>query len=100
MHCSLGGREGPHSEEPRAIWEDHVPEEKIGQDAEKGGAGQEEDTGKGGADIYEALKPSEGPRNGYGAGVCDASYLAWYKGLTACYPRTWGRGFTASLANQ
>ena len=64
------------------------PEDKqmfLGRDiAEKGGAGQEEDAGKGGTDIYEALKPSEGPRDGSGAEVCDGSSLLWYKGLTVC----------------
>lgn len=82
MPCSLGGRRDHVLRNPEqwdAQWDDHVPEEKIGQDAEKGGAGQEEDAGKGGADIYEALKPSKGPRNGSGAGVCDGSYLVWYK---------------------
>lgn len=53
MNCTRGGRDQV-SEESRAGQVMTMP-----QDAETGGAGQEGDAGKGGADIYEALKPSE-----------------------------------------
>lgn len=53
VNCTRGGRDQV-SEESRAGQVMTMP-----QDAETGGAGQEGDAGKGGADIYEALKPSE-----------------------------------------